>query len=118
MSDPHLLDPKFIAGVELLRRTGAMTFRCGYTDTSDGDPVIWHATCTWISQREADAALNPVEAVMRLCERVIDGGMCTHCKKSTIFIHDVIDPGPMLESLGGCIYAWDPELRVFRRGCE
>ena len=29
--DPRLLDPKFIAGVKLINRTGARSFRIGFT---------------------------------------------------------------------------------------
>ena len=117
-------DPKFIQGIEMLRRTGMSKFRIGYTDEKeDGPPVIWHATATYIRNRkrpihEVAAALDPVEATMRLCEMLIDGGVCTHCKQLTIFYYEgPVDPGVLLESMG-CVYAWDPELKTFRRGCE
>ena len=116
MPDPN--DPKFLQGIDLLRRTGMTSFRVGHTDEEeDAPPVIWHCTGTWRKAIECAAALDPTEALMRLCERVIDGGLCTHCKQLTIFIHDVVDPGEALEMMG-CVYAWDPELLTFRRGCE
>ena len=108
-------DPRFIAGVDLLRRTGAKTFRVGYTDEDHGPPVVWYAVAEWTQGEEADAALDPVTAVLRLCERVIDGGECQHCHRRTIF---VADTDTELFDLVGCVYAWDPELSTFRRSCE
>jgi hypothetical protein len=105
--------------VTLLQRTGALDFQCGYTP--EPRVPVWYAVCGWRRPggvvHEAAGGLDPVTAVMRLCEQVIDGGVCQHCDRRTIF-----DAGPGLgwdglESLG-CVYAWDPELKVFRRGCE
>jgi len=109
------LDPKFIAGVDMIRRTGSQTFRIGYSDEADGPPTVWFATATWLKSQEAAGALDPVTAIMRLCELVIDGGLCKHCNLPTIFISDSDDS--FLSEIG-CVYAWDPELKVFRRGCE
>lgn len=126
-------DPKFLAGIKLLERTGIQSFRIGHTDEDDGDPVIWHATATWgISpstgrpmprggriQHEAAGALHPLTAVMRLCELVVDGATCIHCLQHTIFDENPMDtPFDDLLNAIGCVYAWDPELKTFRRGCE
>jgi len=121
-------DPRFIAGVKLLERTGARSFRVGYSDEDDGDPTVWYACATWgmspqgrplpkggRAWHEAAAGLDPLTAVMRLCERVIDGGECTHCHLPTIFVADT--DTALLDRIG-CVYAWDPELATFRRGCE
>lgn len=131
MTHDKILDPKFIAGVDLLGRTGAKNFRIGWSDEDDGPPIVWYACAEWtqvkaragvleINGAEAAAALDPVNAVMRLCERVIDGGTCDHCHQFTIF--DDSDPmGTVTEELldkMGCRYAWDPELKTFRRSCE
>ena len=126
------LSPKFKAATDLLRRTGVSGLRFGYTDEEEeGLPVIWHATGTWGSApyglnkvrtkgggvfHETAAGLDPETAILRLCEAVIDGGECKHCHKTTIFIEDSYTR--FLDQMGGCIYAWDPELQVFRRGCE
>lgn len=122
------LDPRGLAGVKLLERTGARTFRIAYSPDDDGDPTIWHATVTWRlgtdgrpiakggrERSEVSAGLDPVTAVMRLCEQVIDGGMCVHCNRPTIFVPDT--DTRVLDRLG-CVYAWDPELATFRRDCE
>lgn len=132
MADPTVLpdDPRFTGAVELLRRTGADKFRVGYSDEDDGPPTVWYAVATWTARaggykvrgqerHEAAAALDPVQATFRLCDQVITGGECTHCRKQTIFD---VNPGDspfdaLLDALG-CVYAWDPELAVFRRGCE
>jgi hypothetical protein len=130
-ADP-MLDPRFIAGVQMLERTGARDFRVGYTDPDEGEPVVWYATCRWQigtdgrpiakggrARHEAAGAMNGLDAVMRLCERVIDGGTCAHCGQHTIFDDNPTDSpfDALLEALG-CVYAWDPELATFRRGCE
>lgn len=122
-------DPRFLAAVKLLERTGAKTFRIGYSDEDDGPPTVWYACATWQhvtagptvhSGGEAAAALDPVQAVLRLCEQVIDGGECTHCRRPTIFEADM----PMGTAIDhvlddmGCVYSWDPELATFRRSCE
>lgn len=124
-------DPRFVAAVQLLERTGATTFRIGYSDEDDGDPIVWYAVATWrtidaahnvhrTGAAEAAASLHPTDAVLRLCEQVIDGGTCAHCGQPTIF--DADPPSTdvvtgILERMG-CRYAWDPELATFRRGCE
>jgi len=121
MADGPLLDsPKMLAGVDMLRRTGLQTYRVGYSDEDDGPPVVWYAVGQWTGNRaEAAGALDPVTATMRLCEQVIDGGLCTHCKQLTIFDDNPGDsPFDTLLDAMGCVYAWDPELSTFRRGCE
>lgn len=113
-------EPKFLAAVKLLQRTGAQTYRIGHSDLEDGNPVVWYAVAEWVGNRaEAAGALDPLTATLRLCERVIDGGQCAHCKRPTIFDDNPLDSPPdELLSAMGCVYAWDPELSTFRRGCE
>jgi hypothetical protein len=124
-----VLTPKFKAGVEMIERTGAQSFRIGYSDEDEGEPVVWYATATWGLDpsthrpmpaggritHEAAAAIHPEEAVLRLCEQVIDGGECSHCHLPTIFVED--SDTSLLDRIG-CVYAWDPELETFRRNCE
>ena len=123
MTADYRLDPRFVAGVDLIGRTGAKDFRVGWSDEDDGPPTVWYAVATYKrppgtpkwTPGEAAAALDPVKAVLRLCEQLIDGGTCAHCGKPTIF---VADTDTELLDLMGCVYAWDPELETFRRGCE
>lgn len=126
-------DPRFLAGVKLLERTGARQFRIGHTPEEDGEPVVWYATATWQLDlttgrpvarwgrvsHEAAAAMNPITAVMRLCDQVVTGGTCAHCGEPTIFDENPGDsPFDTVLNAMGCNYAWDPELATFRRGCE
>lgn len=105
------------AGVELLGRCGARELQIRYHD--DQQPVLWMAAVqVTIGQRsgwEAAAALDPAQAVVRLCEAVVDGGECTHCHKPTAV--DAALGDRMLADLM-CWYAYDPELGTFRRSCE
>jgi len=127
MNDPTK-DPRFVGGIDMLGRTGARDFRVGYTDPEEGEPVVWYAVARWQkgpdgrplakggrAVHEAAGAMNPLDAVMRLCEQVIDGGMCAHCGLVTIFVTDT--DTELLDQMG-CVYAWDPELATFRRNCE
>jgi len=121
-------DPRFGAALKLLERTGMREFRIGWSDEEDGPPIVFYALGTWrlnpqdkpIARGgqlsyEVGASIIPVEAVLRLCEQVIDGGECAHCHLPTIFVPDT---DTAILDLMGCVYAWDPELEVFRRGCE
>lgn len=115
-----VLTPKYLAAMDLLGRTGMQTYRIGYSDEDQGPPVVWYAVGEWLGNKaEAAGALDPVTATLRLCERVIDGGLCTHCRQQTIFDDNPQDTAfdALLDAMG-CVYAWDPELKTFRRGCE
>ena len=128
VNEPEDLDPKALAGVDLLRRTGAKEFQIRYSD--DEQPVVWLAVAGYRGERrnpitgkstsaehfEAAGAMDPTTAIMRLCEQLIDGGLCRHCHRRTIFNADA-EPGELLDAVG-CVYAWDPELKTFRRNCE
>jgi hypothetical protein len=111
---PGIDDPRFLEAVKLLERTGAQTFRIGLVDEEE-PPWVWYAVAEWAKGADAAAALNPLDATFRLCAQVIDGGECTHCGKTSSFIEDH-EPG-LLDAVT-CAYAWDPELKTFRRGCE
>jgi hypothetical protein len=58
--------------------------------------------------------MDPLDAVFRLCDEVIDGGQCTHCRKPAGF-EPSIETMPLNQFV--CWYQWDPELKTFRRGC-
>jgi hypothetical protein len=105
-------DPRLAPAVELLGRTGAAQFAIRYCD--EDRPIVWIATALWGRHWETAAAMTPLEAVFRLCDQVLDGGQCTHCKRPTGFTPD-LDPMPLDRLV--CWYQWDPELVTFRRGC-
>ena len=121
--------PKFLAAVKMIERTGAKSFRIGFTPDEDGPPTVWYAVAVWEGptaggfkvkgreRAEAAGAMNPEDAVLRLAEAIIDGGECVHCHRLTILVTDLADTSQMLDDMG-CVYAWDPELATFRRSCE
>lgn len=121
--EPRPRTPKFIAGVDLLRRTGTAEFEirwCGSGDDSEQPPIAWVAVAIYPGKLrwECAGAKDPETAVMRLCELVIDGGTCTHCGKTTIFDEGFDDSLNHVVAPRTCWTMWDPELTRFRRGCE
>jgi hypothetical protein len=110
---PDVRDPRFAPTVELIGRTGAEEFQIRFSE--EELPVVWVAAARWGEHWECAGAMDPVRAVFRLADTVIDGGKCTHCARPTGFTPD-FDPMPMPEQI--CWYQWDPELATFRRGCE
>jgi hypothetical protein len=106
-------DPRLMAAIDLIGRTGADQFQIRYSD--DSKPVVWMALANWRGTWEVGASTSPVQAVFRLCDQVIDGGQCTHCHKPTGFVPEVYGM-PVPEYV--CWYQFDPELATFRRGCE
>jgi hypothetical protein len=112
---PRSLDePRLLAGVDLLRRTGATETQIRFHD--DEKPVVWLAVAVYSQGAEAAGALDPTLAVLRLCEQVVDGGQCTHCKRPAGLDPDTLDRMPLDQLV--CWYQYDPELQTFRRGCE
>jgi hypothetical protein len=112
--DRALKDPRFVATIELIRRTGAREFQIRYSD--DEQPIIWMAAAGFGEQWEAAAALHPLLAVWRLAETLIDGGICKHCSKPTGVTYDWTGVMPAQGII--CWYTYDPELKKFRRSCE
>jgi hypothetical protein len=118
-------EARLVAGIDLLGRTGAKQTQVRYSD--DEEPVVWIATALYdvvpidqpeadpVEQWEAAGALNPISAVLRLCEKIVDGGTCTHCGRST-GVALGLDSMPLPAFV--CWYQFDPELRTFRRSCE
>lgn len=112
---PPVDEPRLHASIDLIRRTGANAIDIRYQD--DQEPVVWMVVALYPSGKaEVDAAFDPVRAALRLCERLADGGQCTHCKRPTGLEPDSIETMPMNELI--CWYQYDPELKKFRRGCE
>ncbi len=100
------------AAVDLVGRTGAAEFQIRYCE--EEKPVIWTAAACWRGRWEAAGAMNPLDAVFRLLELVVDGGTCKHCKRPAGF-----DPGtdsmPLDELV--CWYQYDPGTKKFAKGC-
>jgi hypothetical protein len=107
-------DPRLNGGVALIRRTGAQGFQLRFSD--DVEPTVWLAVATYAGDRwETAAAQTPLRAVLRLCEQLVDGGMCTHCQRPTGLEPNTLDVMPMDRHV--CWFQWDPELETFRAGC-
>lgn len=119
---------KITAAVALLGRSGAADLQMRFSD--DVEPTVWFSVARYrigddglpkaegdINRWETAAGHSPDEALLRLCERVIDGGTCAHCRRPTMFHADLDDQPTPLDPLF-CSYEWDPELATFRRSCE
>ena len=117
-------DLRMPAAVALLGRTGADHFEIRYCEESE--PVVWIAAAHWPDRPEVGmpdhyevaGGLTPWRAMFRLCEAVMDGGVCRHCGRPTM-----VDDKPADSSLAAmeavvCSYRYDPELDTFRRACE
>ena len=110
------VDPRFPAAVDMIGRTGAENVQIRYSD--DETPMVWFVVASYPGGRwEVDAGDHPVTAILRLCERLIDGGTCAHCRKPSAF-----DPSRSFDGAFAdqhlCWQQWDPELGRCRRGCE
>lgn len=129
MAEPaaETVDPRAMAALDMLRRTGAADMQVRYSD--DEQPVVWFAVARYrwangrpqpegpVTRWETAAGHDPTEALLRLCERVIDGALCVHCERPSMFLPD-LDPGKTPLDKLVCEYEWDPELSTFRRSCE
>lgn len=115
MKEAQLDEPRLLAAIDLIRRTGAQVIDIRYQD--DQAPIVWMVIAGYPGERwEVDAAFEPVRAALRLCERLVDGGICTHCRRPTGLEPDSIDIMPLNKEI--CWWQWDPELKKFRRECE
>ena len=114
MPEPPANDPRFVAAIDLIGRSGASEFQIRYDE--EQDPIVWVACAKWPQGHEAAGAMTPLRAVIRLLEAVVDGGLCAHCGKPS-YVSDDFDAKMPLEG-HVCWYVYDPELTTFRRGCE
>lgn len=111
---PEVRD-RLTAAFAMVQRTGATSAELRYQD--DESPTVWIGIASFPEDcHEVAAALDPLRAMLRLCERLIDGGICKHCSRPTGFEPDEISTMPLNQQV--CWYQWDPEMKTFRRGCE
>jgi hypothetical protein len=112
---PKALEERFLAGVEMVRRTGSDQFQLRWSD--DEEPTVWLAVARYPEgQWDTAAGRDPFVAVSRLLETLIDGGTCKHCGRPAGLDPDSLDTMPLNELV--CWYQYDPEVKSFRRGCE
>lgn len=109
--------PVMKAAIDLLGRTGAQSMQFRYSD--DEEPTVWFCVASYLdkgkSAWETASGHDVEQALLRLCERLVDGGLCNSCGKPTTFDEDW--QAPLLSPLL-CAYKFDPELVTFRRSCE
>jgi hypothetical protein len=68
------------ACADLVGRTGARQFECGYI--SDNPPHRWYATAVFKGAKiTAEDKESPAEACDKLAARLLTGAQCQHCKK-------------------------------------
>lgn len=121
------LDPRLVAAVDMIRRCGAQQVTFGFAD--DVKPPLWWAWAEFHTdaagrprgdgkerRHEAAGAMNPLRALLRLAETIVDGSLCRHCGRPAGLDPDEIESMPAERAI--CWYLYDPELRTFRRGCE
>lgn len=82
---PPIDEPKMTAAIALLGRTGAADIQIRYSD--DEDPTVWFVVARYRTgpdgrpvrgdsepnRWDTAAGHHPTEALLRLCERTIDG---------------------------------------------
>jgi hypothetical protein len=117
-AQPLALDDVTQACLQLIGKTGARDFQLRWSD--DRHPLVWIAVAEYESTGTevvaATGGLTPREAIYRLVEALMDGGVCTHCSRPTGVSDDFKGTMPLEAHI--CWYRYDPECKVFRRGCE
>lgn len=124
---PMFQHPIMAAGIKLLEGTGMRQFQLRYSD--DEQPVVWMAVAKWSlggqgvpvakggkPAFDTASALDPVSAVLRLCDQMLNGGYCLHCERPSGVTLRWDAAMPLADMI--CWYVYDPELQVFRRSCE
>ncbi len=113
-------DPRFVAAVKLIERTGSKSFQIRFCD--EEEPVVWIAIADYIRDGKTyykfGAAVNPITAVFRLLEDAIDGAECVHCHRPAAFEADSEDGLDLPGDSFICWYTYDPRTKTFRKGCE
>lgn len=118
VAPPDVHSPKFTAGLDLLRRSGASEVQIRWSD--DDEPTVWFVVAIFDAEHwETNAAPDPVSAVMRLCDTLINGGTCVHCHRPSGFEedHEHREADELMLPMI-CWFVWDPESESFKRGCE
>jgi hypothetical protein len=110
-------DPRIVAAFDLLGRTGAHSTQLRYSD--DETPTVWMAVAEYKrrtgSVYEAASSVDAVQAVLRLCAQLLNGGQCVHCKRTTVFERS---SGVIGNPSGVCWYRWHEATQRYRRSCE
>jgi hypothetical protein len=102
-------------------------FQIRYSD--DEQPIIWMCVAKYyiggaglpVSKGgkpafAVGAGSDPLTAMMKLLDEVVDGAECAHCHKPTGVTDHWTSTMPMATAI--CWWQYDPETKTFRRGCE
>lgn len=102
------------AAIMLIGRLGGSGFQLRYSD--DEEPVVWMALAAQASGHEVAASLHPVRAVLRLCERLADGGECSYCGRMTGLEPDELGNADLGREI--CWYVYEDDAGAFLSGCR
>lgn len=83
----YMLLGRTTAAIDLIGRTGARLFELAFDDETGHSrmPVMWHASARFKGARVSSQAFPfPAQAAEDLLARVIDGGQCKKCERTTI----------------------------------
>jgi hypothetical protein len=107
-------EARFVAGVDLVSRTGASAVSVRYSD--EDKPIVFVCVATYPDGTwEVGAGGTPGIALVRLLEQLVNGGLCTHCGRPSGFEPESLDAMPLNTQV--CWTQWDPELATYRRAC-
>jgi len=84
----ELHDPRFVAAYKLIGRTGARTVQVRYSEGDDPaeDKLVWMAVVEYADGVwDVAAGRDPLQAIFRMCDTLVDGGMCAACGRPTGF---------------------------------
>jgi hypothetical protein len=118
------MDDSFLAAcIDMAQRCGAREWQIRYSD--DSEPVLWLAYCLCRTEdspqmvAQVAGGMSAEDAAFRLCERLVDGGLCTHCGKPSGLL-EVEDTGPLTDVLSRaiCWYRYSAPMKRFRPACR
>ncbi len=114
-SDDFVGDQKLIAALtDLFARCGVRA-ASAHIEVSM-TPAVFVLRCSWDDGRvDVMGGVTLAQAMFRMAQHIVDGGVCTHCDKPTGVARDFEDD---LDAEIACWYQMDPELSRFRRSCE
>lgn len=114
----QILLGRFLATTLLLGRTGADSFEAQYDDDTGSTrmPVMWWAGANWNGKRIfSEQFPYPAQAAEDLLSRVVNGGLCTRCNRTTVV-------GVVIDGLCSFVLHADnvdnPETYRWIRECE
>jgi hypothetical protein len=124
----HEVKAKLAAASSLVGRTGARSFTLRYSepDEEEDGPTVWIAIAAFGREDEeihsVAGALDPLSAMIRLLDELIDGGTCGKCGKATSFWQhedpDMTAVPRVIEGRPVCWFTWDAASEKFLRDCD